>query len=531
MKNSFSARNFVKSVACGIVGITSIFGISPKSEAATVYPVVNNQVVRFELSNGVALNLQKANLVNDAPVYSYTGNNNDTEQHFKVISNGDAYNFQLNGTGFSISSSTLTPTNGSPMVKYQSGFGRWQDFWLDDAPGNGYYLMKWRNNPNYCVNIPGSASNVRYTLFTCNATDNDQRFRIVTVGGTQNYARPLNFNTVATLENELGHGLTIPSANNSAVQWANVDYDDPNQKIEIRYNPTNNLYGFVRGGTSTALSTPTLDPATAGNSTLQTYTYGEGRWMNFGFVRLSNGKFFIKWAWDPRFCVAEAEGVTPARIMLLPCDSTKKGMVWNIASRHSSELFLFAKQTANTQLINWSGSLDVGHANTAIVPVIGTWENGNKIARKYWINMDKISTYSAWPSNECSFKNCQYDKNFVVEALNQGGIYGRLASGNNWSLRRQRITESSVANIDTKAFTLSGCGTYGPGTDYNWCTCVDQATRLWKSITSEDFTPVTYFGNTTSEMSPNVVYRKINDANNAINSNGYANNGQAFQIN
>jgi hypothetical protein len=52
--------------------------------------------------------------------------------------------------------------------------------------------MKWRNNPNYCVNIPGSASNVRYTLFTCNASDNDQRFRIVTVGGNQSQVRILH---------------------------------------------------------------------------------------------------------------------------------------------------------------------------------------------------------------------------------------------------------------------------------------------------------------------------------------------------
>jgi hypothetical protein len=49
MKTSFSARNFVKSVAFGIVGITSIFGISPKSEAATVYPVVNDLNSQTEL--------------------------------------------------------------------------------------------------------------------------------------------------------------------------------------------------------------------------------------------------------------------------------------------------------------------------------------------------------------------------------------------------------------------------------------------------------------------------------------------------
>ncbi len=82
--------------------------------------------------------------------------------------NGDGYNFQRNGTSYSLSASTLTPTNLSPAVAYQSGFGQWQDFWLDDAPGGGYYLMRWRKNPNFCVNVPGSQANVRATFWTCN---------------------------------------------------------------------------------------------------------------------------------------------------------------------------------------------------------------------------------------------------------------------------------------------------------------------------------------------------------------------------
>jgi hypothetical protein len=35
-----------------------------------------------------------------------------------------------------------TPANLSMAEAYQSGIGQWQDFWLDDAPGNGYYLIK-----------------------------------------------------------------------------------------------------------------------------------------------------------------------------------------------------------------------------------------------------------------------------------------------------------------------------------------------------------------------------------------------------
>jgi hypothetical protein len=426
-----------------------------------------------------------------------------------------------------------TPTNLSPAVAYQSGFGQWQDFWLDDAPGNGYYLIKWRKNPAYCLNVPGSQSNVKITFFQCNAGDNDQRFRIVTVGGVQNYVQPLPTNVVTNVVNELGHSLNIPNtANNSLVQWADANYDDLNQQIVMKYNPGGKTFNLVRSATSQGISTLSLDPASAGNSSLTMYPTGEGRWQNFGLVKLNNSKFLIKWAWDPTYCMAEAEGVQPARIMLLPCDSTKKGMVWNLASRSGNEFMIFGKQTKNAQLVDWSEGLDVGHATTAIVPLIGTWEDGIKIARKYWINRDKISTYSAWPQNQCTFKNCNYDKDFVTEVLNIGGLYGTLGSGNYFSVRRQKITDSSVSNIDSKAYTLTGCTTYLAANLYYQCTCVDQATRLWKKITSEDFTPETYFNNSpVKEMSPNVVYQKIINANNAPPNTGYATGGQTIQVN
>jgi hypothetical protein len=34
-----------------------------------------------------------------------------------------------------------TPTNLSPAVAYQSGFGQWQDFWLDDSFGEFIFFL------------------------------------------------------------------------------------------------------------------------------------------------------------------------------------------------------------------------------------------------------------------------------------------------------------------------------------------------------------------------------------------------------
>jgi hypothetical protein len=67
-------RNIVRSVSFGFLGLASMLGISSigitKASAATSYPIVNGQLVRFELSNGVALNIQNASLANDKPIGS-----------------------------------------------------------------------------------------------------------------------------------------------------------------------------------------------------------------------------------------------------------------------------------------------------------------------------------------------------------------------------------------------------------------------------------------------------------------------------
>jgi hypothetical protein len=513
MKTSFSARNFVKSVAYGFVGVTSIFGISPKSEAATVYPVVNNQVVRFELSNGVALNLQKAILVNDAPVYSYTGNNSDTEQHFKVISNGDAYNFQLNGTGFSISSSTLTPTNGSPMVKYQSGFGIWQDFWLDDAPGNGYYLMKWRNNPNYCVNIPGSASNVRYTLFTCNATDNDQRFRIVNIANEQ-YSAPMANGSVGVLESATGKRIILPG-NNTTPGLANPNDNDPAQKIQF-LQVGNNQYVLQSSGTNYSLSSNTLDYVTSNTPGMgmTTYNTGSGRWQNFGFKDLGNNWFQIKYSWNPNYCMSA--GTNAGNIAyIVPCNSGDNRQRFRVGvSTTTFESWLIARYSlkANVPTLFFDAAVaalrntqpEVGHNWVALIK-FNRITNALNLIETY-----SIRTLSYWPDG-----NDNNNTNDLNNTFSLVGYYGRsnLAAG----VRKLRISENKYNQFLNRSASQVGCTTYTIVAGKGNCTCVTRATKEWEHQAGENYTKI---------ILPDSLADKLNTDN---SSGQYANGGNILQ--
>ena len=185
-------------------------------------------------------------------------------------------------------------------------------------------------------------------------------------------------------------------------------------------------------------------------------------------------------------------------------------------------MFLIAKQTGNGQLVAWNNGVDIGHVTSAIVPVIRTRTNGIVTNSQYVTDTNQITTYSYWPDsstpglpNSCARKNCANDKNFVLDVLSKGVDSGTASDGSKFAIRKQKLHPSSLAVIETKAYSATNC------TSYAYCTCVDQATRLWMFVTSEDvFIPNP---NSITSSSPNAVYNKIINANNSLGV--YANNG------
>ena len=81
---------------------------------------------------------------------------------------------------------------------------------------NTHYLIRWKANLGYCVNIPGGVQNAILNFYPCNSGDSDQRFRITTVGGLPNYVSPVGNNSTGVLESANGSRLSLPG-NNSTV--------------------------------------------------------------------------------------------------------------------------------------------------------------------------------------------------------------------------------------------------------------------------------------------------------------------------
>jgi hypothetical protein len=533
MKSQF--KNIVQVIVFGIVGITSLFGAS-KAQAATTYPVVNNQVVRFELSNGVALNIQNASLANDKFIYSFTGNNNDPEQHFKVISNGDGYNFQRNGTGYSLSASTLTPANLSPAVAYQSGFGQWQDFWLDDAPGNGYYLIKWRKNPAWCLNVPGSQSNVKITFFACNASDNDQRFRIVNIANQQ-YVSPMSNGAVGVLEAATGYRVTLP-ANNSTPGLNTPNDSDLSQKIQF-LQVGNNQYLLQRANTNYSLSSNTLDYVTANTSGMSasTYSSGAGRWQNFGLVDLGSGWYNIKYAWNPNFCLSAGIPTNTGVTSIVPCNTGDTRQRFRFTTtyitqefRTDYEVWVVGRKRADYLKIiqNITNYPEVGHAFIALVKDKYTLQKRYNYANNILIDqtiIDRVptieGTYSYWPTLTEKNNNSS-DVGNANDFLTTGGIQNKI-----YGVRRVRVSANYASNMQTKASATRCQGGYGarwtPKNSFPFwgestnCTCVDQSVFLWKDVSGENM------GYT---ITPDQITQWIIDKNAA--DTGYANNGNVL---
>jgi hypothetical protein len=158
---------------------------SPQTKAADLHgtPNMNGKIVKFELSNGVRINLPMSRAIDTYWLNSYVPDNTDDWQ-FKVIDDGYGQMYTRINTNKAMSVESLTVVNGTHIRAYeQSGHGRWNDF-NPEAIGDGYYLVHLRYNTSQCLNIPGSQSNVWVTTWACNANDPDQRFRIVEVGNS-----------------------------------------------------------------------------------------------------------------------------------------------------------------------------------------------------------------------------------------------------------------------------------------------------------------------------------------------------------
>jgi hypothetical protein len=492
-----SLKNFVRSVSLGFLGLASMLGISSigitKASAATSYPIVNGQLVRFELSNGVALNIQNASLANDKPIYSFTGNNSDPEQIFKVISNGDGYNFQRNGTGYSLSASTLTPTNLSPAVSYQSGFGQWQDFWLDDSPGNGYYLIKWRKNPAYCLNVPGSQSNVKITFFACNTADNDQRFRIVTVGGVPTYWNPAQHNDVGYLTSESGRTLSMSANNSTPTTSIQSDFDE-NQLIRF-IKLINGGYVLQRYNANWGLSASTLDyeVQNRAGAIASTYASGEGRWQNFGFIDVGNNSMMIKYMWHPTYCLQASNGTQGSSVTISPCDWQNPNQKWKLTAFKGEyddyKLHLFSRKPNQVFPVGQTPSLaditngNVGHTWTALVNYkLRSYEgrtpngslNGTRISRK----VGEYYTWGKWPGTDITFNNST-DVSTTNSYLQNYTAYPNA----NQTLASKAVTYQQYTQFKTKPNTLLFTSPYNVVSN----NCATFANSFFYAISGDQF--------------------------------------------
>jgi hypothetical protein len=496
MKSLTSQSRFsrlVRTIAFGVIGITSMFGVAPKSEAAVTYPIVNNQVVRFELNNGVALNLPNSSLVNDKPIWSYTGNQNDVEQHFKVISNGDEYNFQRNNTGFSLSSSTLTPTNGSQMVSYGSGFGGWQDFWLDDSPGNGYYLIKWRKNPNFCVNVPGRANNVRATFWTCNTTDQDMLWRIVNVSGVPNYWNPAQHNDIGYLTSESGRTLSMNTNNSNPTTSIQSDFDE-NQLIRF-IKLINGGYVFQRSNSTWGLSSATLDYEiqNRAGAIATTYTSGEGRWQNFGFIDVGNNYMMIKYMWNPNYCLQASTGSQGSSVTISPCDWQNPHQKWKLTVYKGEyddyKLHLFSRKPNQVFPVGQTPSLaditngNVGHSWISFVNYkLRSYEgrtptgtlNGTRISRK----VGGYYTWGKWPGTDVTFNNST-DMSTTSSYFQNYSAYPNA----NQTLTTKAITYGQFVQYQTRPNTLLFTSPYNIFAS----NCASFANGLFQSMSGDQF--------------------------------------------
>ena len=158
----------------------------PVAEASWDSDVQNNAVVRFSLSNGQTINMNKKN--NGDFLNSWSVVANDSEQHFQVTRlGGNRVVIKLAGTNKVISVKNGT-ANQSLLEVWDFVPGAWQQIWemrpASNAPG-GYNIVL-ASKPNMGINIPYSAHNKKITLANINQGDKDQVFYITNITGGGN---------------------------------------------------------------------------------------------------------------------------------------------------------------------------------------------------------------------------------------------------------------------------------------------------------------------------------------------------------
>jgi hypothetical protein len=492
-------KSLVKLVTFGLaIATTGNLVTSSKANAEITYPLVNGQVVRFYLDNGQGINITtSAGLVNNGWVNSFTGSNTDPEQQFRVVSDGSYYLFVRNGTNFALSSSTLTPTNGSPVVSYTAGNGAWQNLLLDRIDAS-HYLIKWQSNQNYCVHIPNGANNVQLKLTTCNASDTTQRFNIYTTGGLPNYVSPVQNGFQGVLESQTGQRLTIPG-NNVAPGLAYPNTNDPSQQIQ--FVQSGNGYVLQRVGSNISLSSNTLDYVN--NNTqgmaLTTYTTGAGRWQNFGFTDAGNGYNNIKWQFNPAYCVSAGTASGSSVGVIVPCSSSDSRQKW----RQTGTTTIYQEVTTPYYYAVLSSGLD---SPTSPVYSGHTWAGVfkyNKIDKRKYINgVYDSSTYtyeldsgrttvSAYPTSvipNAVVPTINVDRPYIDDFINQ-------VPKTSTAYRYRSITAAEYTTAINTYTTQTGCTSYPTnptniGVLAGSCNCSQTALSYWKLITGETMKPL-----------------------------------------
>lgn len=527
-----STRLFSKLfIGTGLV-ISGILSLGVQPSRADFAPN-NDQIWAFELANGQRINLPASQRSTSGRFYSWPADSSG-DQNFILSSDGNGWNIRHTPSGFIMGSPTTSPaTNGTTqLVPMTGGYNTGQAFdFVDTGAGNNTFNIRFRANPTFCVNVPFGQQNKILNLWPCSSTDPTQVFKATYLGGNPTYVAPMANGSTGFLESAAGARISMPNtAAGAALPLVGPNDSDPAQKFT--FNTNGYAYSFFRTGTSSGISAANLNfiGLNGGAMGANAYPGAGGRYAGMNFVDLGSGWYQIKHFFYPQYCLSAGQNGNPNQVaMYVPCASTDLRQKWKTTSAITQtteyEFWIIARQTGNGQLLYWNGSLDVGHVTSAVIPVIKTKNNGVLINSEYVKDSNQITTYSYWPDastpglpNPCARQNCANDKNLVIDVLNKGTISGTSDNGAKFAIRRLRLAPSSVATLNTKAYSATNC------TSYLVCTCVDEATRLWSFATGENAFIPSSSGITSG--SPNYVYNKIMDANNAVNSNGYALNGQ-----
>jgi hypothetical protein len=498
-----------------LIGLINFLSFSSSANAQLAPNI--DQVWAFELANGQRLNLPANQTFNGGSIYSYPADSTG-DQNFRLTSNGSEWNLQRSGSGYSISTSSLTPTNGTPLQAYTTGFGRYQGVKFVDA-GGGYSLIQLVNNPTFCINIPGGYQNAKVNLWTCDVNDPDQRFKPIYVTGNPTYVQPAPSGTIGILQTQDGTRLSFPNlTNGSSLNGVNPNDNDSTQKIRLVWGGY--AYTLLSGSTTVGLSTTGVDYTTLPGNIMPTQAYNNpgGRYGSWGFVDLGDGYYQIKNFYNPNYCL----WVSPGVVRVYGCNAGLGAMKFKIGqSTTTYEAWLVARYSKKPNLATYfidavtaqlnNTSPEVGHAWIALVKVnrLSTFSG---VTENY-----SVSTFSYWPSSK---KPDNQNSSDVTNAFNILGYYGSstVPSG----VRKARLSQSRYNSLLSNASSQTTCDHYKVLDGLNpvgACTCVDQSAQIWKNLTGENYT---------SYILPDALADTLNGINSSENSSGYTNQGNIY---